>query len=89
MKEALDEGGAWVHANPHAPDQALCPSCGGVVILRQRRRSKQPGDVSYFWRHQDKSHIDCPGRFQGGRQTRAQTSRYSRRYAAQRGDSSA
>lgn len=48
MEKALDERGAWLSAGATAG--AVSP-LWGVVILRQRRRSKQPGDVSYFWRH--------------------------------------
>ncbi|HRQ42627.1 MAG TPA: hypothetical protein PLD25_32340 [Chloroflexota bacterium] len=49
-----------VTASPSAPDKAICPHCGGVVVpsallrtgLRQRRRMND-GGCAYFWRHQD------------------------------------
>ena len=62
MKVAVDESGSQVRANAAAPARALCPHCGGPVILRTRQRSSRPGDVTYFWRHQDNANLDCPTR---------------------------
>jgi hypothetical protein len=33
------------------------------MILRRRQRSSRPGDVTYFWRHQDNTSLDCEARF--------------------------
>jgi len=41
-----------VTASDTAPDKAICPHCGGAVILRQRKRMND-GGYTYFWRHQD------------------------------------
>lgn len=63
MKIALDRSGVPIEAAAGAPTQALCPQCGGVVILRQRTRSHLSGDVSYFWRHLDHDNTGCTARF--------------------------
>jgi hypothetical protein len=62
MKYAIDETGSRVRAAAGAPERALCPSCGAWMILRQRQRSERPGDVTYFWRHQDNANLDCAAR---------------------------
>lgn len=62
MRNAVDEQGAPVKAGPNAPVKARCPLCGGTLMLRHRRRSPCPGDVSYFWRHADNANLDCPKR---------------------------
>jgi hypothetical protein len=62
MKVAVDETGRPVRAEADAPWQALCPRCRGPVILRRRQRSDRPGDVTYFWRHQDNTNLDCQAR---------------------------
>ncbi len=59
MKTALDQTGSLIEAAPGAPEQAICPHCGGVVILRQRSRNHLSGDVSHFWRHRDHDNVDC------------------------------
>jgi hypothetical protein len=71
MRNAVDERGAPVKAGPQAPAQARCPVCGGTCMLRTRRRSGRPGDVSYFWRHADNAHLDCPNRPSAARAMRA------------------
>jgi hypothetical protein len=58
MERAIDETGSPVRAEAGAPGQALCPHCGGRMILRCRRRSSRPGDVTYFWRHRDNAILD-------------------------------
>jgi hypothetical protein len=63
MDVAVDETGSPVRAEAGAPKSALCPKCGGPMILRRRRRSSRPGDVTYFWRHQDNTNLDCRARF--------------------------
>jgi hypothetical protein len=63
MKYAVDAAGSPVRAEASAPLQALCPYCGGPMILRCRRQSSRPGDVTYFWRHKDNINLDCQARF--------------------------
>jgi hypothetical protein len=41
--------GKLVPAGPDAPDVARCPSCGGEVQKRKRRRLD--GGLTWFWRH--------------------------------------
>lgn len=70
MRLALDATGSPIVAQAGLPDRAVCPHCGGVVILRQRRRSQPRGDVVYFWRHLNRDNTSCPARFMaGGRKT--------------------
>jgi hypothetical protein len=33
------------------------------MTLRRRQRSSRPGDVTYFWRHQDNTNLDCRARY--------------------------
>jgi predicted RNA-binding Zn-ribbon protein involved in translation (DUF1610 family) len=61
MKEAVLEQGKRVLAAEDAPDEALCPSCGDVVILR-RRRLMNNGGVVYYWRHKDGGSLSCSER---------------------------
>ena len=62
MKYAVANSGSQVRAEAGAPDQAVCPHCGAPVTLRRRQRSSDPGDATYFWRHQDNASLDCPTR---------------------------
>ena len=59
---AVDEAGSPVRAEAGAPAQARCPHCRGWLNLRRRQRSNLPGDVTYFWRHEDNASLDCPTR---------------------------
>jgi hypothetical protein len=43
-----------------APDKAICPHCGGMVVLRKRKCMS--GECVYFWRHQDNQNRACNGR---------------------------
>ena len=61
MKIALTPEGAPIEASPDAPDQAICPHCGGVVLLRGRK-VMGGNQKSYYWRHTNNSDPDCPGR---------------------------
>jgi hypothetical protein len=61
MDYAKNEAGQRVKAEAGAPKQALCPFCGGDVVLRSRRGYPQH-DVTYFWRHRDNASLDCPTR---------------------------
>ena len=53
MKIAMATSGTEILASEVAPNEAVCPSCGEVVILRKRKRMNSDS-VSYFWRHQQK-----------------------------------
>ena len=66
MNIALDDTGGAVMAVDGAPALARCPHCGGLVLLRQRRRSQRPDDVTWFWRHRDNANPNCPARFSPG-----------------------
>lgn len=66
MRIALNDTGSPIEAQAGPPDQAVCPHCGGLVILRQRRRGRQTDDVVTFWRHQDRANAHCPARFSVG-----------------------
>ncbi len=61
MKVAKTDDGDQVEASESAPKEAICPYCGGIVILRGRRLMGQD-KKSYFWRHQDNKNMNCPGR---------------------------
>ena len=61
MKVAKDVKGQEVIAEEGAPRRAVCPYCGGTVILRGRRTMAN-SEKSYYWRHLDNEHPDCPGR---------------------------
>lgn len=63
MKIATNHSGDTIKACASAPKKALCPYCKGAVMLRWRRRSNQPGDVTYFWRHENHTNPRCPARF--------------------------
>jgi len=63
MKLAMDSSGDMIVAGANAPEKALRPRCKGVVVLRCRRRSSRPGDVTYFWRHENYSNPNCLARF--------------------------
>jgi hypothetical protein len=63
MKFALNDSSQMILAEGIAPKEAICPYCKGIVILRIRHRSKEPGDSTYFWRHKDHNNIHCPARF--------------------------
>ncbi len=51
----------WVLAGPDSPDEAVCPSCGGVVKKRKRRNMDR--QVTYFYRHKIGVGEDCPLRY--------------------------
>ena len=53
--------GRWVTAEPGSPETALCPSCGGKVAKRKRRRAD--GQVTYFYRHAMGVGDECPLRY--------------------------
>jgi hypothetical protein len=47
-------------ADSPGEDRAVCPFCGGVVVLRLRRVIG--GRRVAYWRHLDNSDLSCPGR---------------------------
>jgi len=55
MKTAVSSCGHVVAASELAPIEAICPKCGGLVILRMRRLMANSGN-SYYWRHVDDHH---------------------------------
>ena len=44
-----------------SPEEAVCPTCGGVVTKRKRR--KMSGQVTYFYRHETGVGDECPRRY--------------------------
>ena len=61
MKVAQTENGEQVEASESAPQEAICPFCGGLVILRGRRLMGN-NNKAYFWRHRDNKNMNCRGR---------------------------
>lgn len=55
MKTAVSSNGVVVVASQVAPQRAICPNCGGIVILRARKLMANCGN-SYYWRHLDNDH---------------------------------
>ena len=49
LDDATDPGGfrGWLRV----------PHCGGLVALRQQRRSQRPDHVTWFWRHWDNASL--------------------------------
>lgn len=60
MKTAVNRLGEPVKADGAVEDRAVCPYCGGVVVLRRRR--VMGGEPVAYWRHQDNRDTTCPGR---------------------------
>ena len=50
-----------VQAAPDSPEVATCPSCGGIV--RKRKRRRMDGTVTYFYRHDTREGEGCPRRY--------------------------
>jgi hypothetical protein len=61
MKIALTPDGDQIEAAPDAPAQAICPHCGGTVLLRGRRLMGTSAK-SYYWRHAPGTDPNCPAR---------------------------
>lgn len=55
MKTAVSSNGKIVTASHSAPARAICPTCGGVVLLRARKLMANAGN-SYYWHHLDGDH---------------------------------
>jgi len=62
VKIAKLQNGELVTASKSAPDQAICPVCGGVVVLRKRKKMGG-SELTFFWRHKDGKNVDCPQRW--------------------------
>ena len=60
MREARASG-RLVVAGPDSVEEAECPSCGGEVKKRKRRR--MDGQVTYFYRHKRGVGEDCQLRY--------------------------
>jgi DNA-directed RNA polymerase subunit RPC12/RpoP len=56
MKDARNNG-SLVVAGVDAPREAICPSCGGRVVLRHRRDTG-----TFFYRHARGEGLHCPRR---------------------------
>ena len=65
MKTAKLQNGEQVTASKSAPDQAICPICGGIVILRKRKKMGS-SEFTYYWRHMDGKNTDCRARWKLG-----------------------
>jgi hypothetical protein len=61
MKIASLENGARIEASITAPEQAKCPHCECVVVLRHRRRMNNEG-VTFYWRHPNNQKTFCRAR---------------------------
>ncbi|MCB9009712.1 MAG: hypothetical protein H6656_20495 [Ardenticatenaceae bacterium] len=61
MKVANLPDGTAVEATESAPQEAICPHCGGVLLLRQRRTMKK-SVVAFYWRHSSNQNLNCTAR---------------------------
>lgn len=61
MNIAQSVDGEPLAADAHAPKEALCPRCGGVVELRSRRTMDRE-KVTYYWRHRNNRNTTCRAR---------------------------
>lgn len=55
MKTAVSSNGRKLVASRTSPNTAVCPKCGGTVILKSRRLMANAGNT-YYWRHKDNDH---------------------------------
>jgi len=60
MKEAKLNG-RLVLAGRDSPEVAFCPSCGGIV--KKRKRRKDDGGETYFYRHETGAGEGCLRRY--------------------------
>ena len=60
MREAMVDR-QLVLAGPDSPETAVCPSCGGLV--KKRKRRKMGGGMTYFYRHKTGVGEKCPLRY--------------------------
>ena len=61
MKIAQTQDGQTIEATATAPKQAICPRCGGRLVLRGRRIMGND-EKTYFWRHQRNQNRHCSAR---------------------------
>ncbi len=61
MKLAQTLDGQEIRAAEGAEKLAICPYCGGKVVLRGRKVMGS-SSKSYYWRHLDNQNTECPGR---------------------------
>jgi hypothetical protein len=61
MKTAQTVDGKTIIASKTAPKEAVCPYCGGILVLRSRR-TMNGEKASYYWRHQNNKNPNCSGR---------------------------
>ena len=61
MKIARTTEGKEIIATAGAPERAVCPYCGGVLVLRGRRTMNK-GEYAYYWRHLNNNNRHCSGR---------------------------
>ena len=66
MKSAKTADGKKIEAAEDSPSKAICPYCGGEVVLRGRKLMGSK-EKSYFWRHLDNQNRKCPGRVRSSR----------------------
>jgi len=66
MKTAKTVDGKEIVADKISPKLAICPYCGGEVVLRGRKIMGSK-EKSYFWRHLDNQNRNCPGRVRSAR----------------------
>ena len=62
MKDAYQRSSGTIEATADAPSRALCPKCGGVVLLRKRKLMNNAGS-SYYWQHQRNANRQCGARW--------------------------
>ncbi|MCB9420255.1 MAG: hypothetical protein H6667_10635 [Ardenticatenaceae bacterium] len=62
MKTAKTKDGKLITASETAPEEAICPYCGGAVTLRSRS-TMNGGKKSYYWRHLNNQNRNCSGRY--------------------------
>ncbi len=61
MKIAHSSSGEPIVADAGAPAQAVCPHCGGRLILRSRRLMGSM-KLTYYWRHGSNRNLRCDRR---------------------------
>jgi DNA-directed RNA polymerase subunit RPC12/RpoP len=65
MKIAQTFEGQPIEASVTAPKEAVCPCCGGRLLLRARKLMGD-GQRVYYWRHQGNRNRDCSARKRPG-----------------------
>ena len=65
MKIAQTSEGQPIEASADAPKEAVCPCCGGRLLLRSRNVMGD-GQRVYYWRHQGNQNRDCSARKRPG-----------------------